>query len=169
MRPNKILNFLSIKDILELVNYDSSTGSFHSAKNTHIRKKGEVIGSNNNGYIRIFLSGRYFPAHRLAWIIHYGAEPNGLIDHINGVKNDNRISNLREVDVSQNAINSKIKSDNKSGCKAVFWNKRKSRWYVTPRLDGKKIYLGSFINKQDAINAYCEFSRKHHGEYRRIN
>ncbi|AIN18817.1 HNH endonuclease [Yersinia rochesterensis] len=171
MIARDISKIISISELKKLLSYNPEDGLFrwvgHQFKTI---KAGAIAGFNRPpGYVQININNKQILAHRLAWYYMTGENPCMAIDHINGDKKDNRISNLRLVNHSQNAINSNLKSDNKSGCKGVFWNKRKQRWYVTPRLNGKKIYLGSFINKTDAITAYCDFAREHHGEYQRTN
>jgi uncharacterized protein (DUF433 family) len=55
------------------------------------------------GYISVYYKGLNLKAHRIAWVLHYGGWPDNVIDHINGVKTDNRIENLRDVPQSVNA------------------------------------------------------------------
>lgn len=93
-------------------------------------------------------------------------------DHINGNKLDNRKKNLRTVTPSQNAVNSKIQKNNKSGYKGVSWKKRKNRksgiWSSYIRVNGKYIFIGEFHKKTDAINAFRTSALKYHGEYYRF-
>ncbi|MDA6380520.1 HNH endonuclease signature motif containing protein [Escherichia coli] len=70
----------------------------------------------------IMINGKAYPAHRLAWLIVYGTMPDGFIDHINRVRTDNRISNLRLVTHSENMQNRKIQKNNKSGYRGVSWD-----------------------------------------------
>lgn len=171
MIAKDISELISISELRNLISYNPEDGVFRW-KNHPFKTfpAGSVAGIHKPpGYLQIYIKGKKVLAHRLAWYYMTGENPpvSMSIDHINGIQNDNRICNLRLATQSQNSMNSKISSSNKSGCKGVFWNKRKQRWYVTPKLNGKKLYLGSFINKSDAINAYCEFAREHHGEYLR--
>jgi hypothetical protein len=70
--------------------------------------KGRVVSSRQSGgYVTVGYLGRGYKAHRLAWILHYGNWPNGEIDHRNGLRFDNRISNLRDVTHQQNQMNQK--------------------------------------------------------------
>jgi hypothetical protein len=113
------LNFNRLREALA---YDPETGIFtwrvRASKNTHI---GEVAGCPrpNAGYIRISLDGAMHYAHRLAWGYVYGAWPEGQIDHINGVRADNRISNLRSVSSSTNNHNLHKKPANSTGYTGV--------------------------------------------------
>ena len=74
--------------------YDPSTGLIYPRKIKHPSKAGMPIGTLSvTGYIRICINGPSIPAHRLAWALHYGVWPSGVIDHINGVKEDYKIAN----------------------------------------------------------------------------
>lgn len=110
----------------------------------HVDRQGYKIGS---------VLGIHTVAHRVAWAIYHGRWPTGEIDHINHVKSDNRIENLREVCSFGNAQNRSQNRNNKSGFTGVCWNKAASRWRATIRADGKIKFLGEFLNKEDAIAA----------------
>ena len=73
------------------------------------------------------------------------------MDHINRNKKDNRLANLRITNKSINAYNSKMRTDNTSGYKGVWYRKDTGKWVAEIRKDQKKIILGNFIDKQDAI------------------
>jgi hypothetical protein len=91
--------------------------------------------------------------HRIAWAIYHGSDiPEGLqIDHINGDPCDNRIDNLRTVTIQGNAQNRCKPSNNTSGVVGVSYNKREKRWRSYIKIEGKQKHIGSFINKEDAI------------------
>lgn len=92
--------------------------------------------------------------------------PNEMyVDHINGVITDNRKSNLRIVNKSQNAMNSKIYSNNSSGVTGVCWNSDISKWTSHIKINYKRIILGHFENKDDAILARKEAEQKYFGEF----
>lgn len=76
------------------------------------------------GYVIIYITGKVYKAHRLAWIYIHGAHPENLIDHINGNRSDNRISNLRQATTSQNLYNKRMYSTNSSQVKGVHWYSR---------------------------------------------
>ncbi|MCJ2709130.1 HNH endonuclease, partial [Escherichia coli] len=98
--------------VLSVVDYNPSSGDFHwrwrrGRERTTLTwnsrfafKKCSSI--NSDGYLMIMINGKAYPAHRLAWLIVYGTMPDGFIDHINRVRTDNRISNLRLVTHSEN-------------------------------------------------------------------
>lgn len=105
-----------------------------------------------HGYLRVGIGRRYFRAHQLAWVLHYGKWPDGSIDHINGSKADNRVTNLRIVSQTANARNASRRRDNRSGTTGVSWNGRK--WCVQIPQTGKRgRHLGYFSNLEDAVAA----------------
>jgi hypothetical protein len=123
------------------------------------RKNGAVAGGlHKSGYRQIKINDIQYPAHRLIWIYHYGSINEDLqIDHINGVKNDNRLENLRLVTVQQNCYNrSKLKA------KGYSWSINNKKWQASIWLNGKSKYLGSFLNELDARNAYLSECLTHH-------
>ena len=89
------------------------------------------------------------------------------VDHKHGenTKNDNRKSNLRICTSSQNNMNRKIFSNNKSGCTGVIWNKDTNKWIAYITVNKKRIHLGSFINFKDAKQARKEAEEKYFGEW----
>ena len=91
------------------------------------------------------------------------------VDHINSNSLDNRKSNLRICSNSQNSKNRSIGSNNRSGYKGVFFHKRSKSWQAMIRVDGKRLWLGSFKNKKDAAIKYNQSAKENHGEYAKIN
>ena len=90
-----------------------------------------------------------------------------IIDHINGNTLDNRKENLRVCTVAENARNSKTRGNNKSGYKWVYFNKKTNKFCSGIKVNGKLIYLGKYATPQEAHAAYCEASKKYHGEFGR--
>lgn len=127
----------------------------------------EAFKANNSGYKH----GRVFNipivAHRAIWAIMTGEWPAAEIDHINGIRNDNRWCNLRSATRCQNSYNKALSSRNSSGIKGVHWHTRDKRWNARIRADGKEIHLGSFMTPADAQSAYDKASAELHGEFRR--
>ena len=90
--------------LLTALQYDPETGHFTWQINHPRVRRGMVAGAKNaGGYVHIKVCGRDYYAHRLAWFFTFGRWPVDTIDHINGVKSDNRISNLRELSREQNS------------------------------------------------------------------
>ena len=99
--------------------------------------------------------------HRL--VTH--AKDGQQVDHINLDITDNRKCNLRNVTKSQNGMNHVKPTNNTSGTVGVYWNKSKGLWEACIIENNNRIYLGSFINKNDAINMRKEAEQKYFGEY----
>jgi hypothetical protein len=157
--PNHSVSFEEMAIVLR---YDPSEGMFYwlqdVAKNV---KKGDCAGClEPNGYVSIRYKGKGYKAHRLAWLLSYKTWPTFLIDHINGQKNDNRLSNLREATVSQNGQNRKVNKSNKTGFKGVSPYFKKFKAEI--KHSGKSLFLGLFDTPQEAANAYAEAACKFH-------
>jgi hypothetical protein len=87
------------------------------------------------------------------------------IDHINGDKLDNRKCNLRIATASENAVNSKMRVNNTSGYKGVFWHKHSGKWMASITKNKKHIYLGLFESKHEAVKAYDTKAIELFGEF----
>jgi hypothetical protein len=145
---------LTQRELKKLLHYSPETGALTWKKKVSQRTSvGDIAGSLCNGYTRISIDGCDYLAHRLAWLYVYGAFPTKELDHINRVRNDNRISNLREVSSSENSRNRTLNKNNSSGYPGVRWNKQMARWVARINIKNKRIHLGSFIKKEDAVFA----------------
>lgn len=109
-------NELDFKNyILNNFIYNSETGEI---KRTDRRSS---CGSlDKDGYLIIKIKGKQFKSHRIAWLLHYGVFPTKIIDHINRIKTDNRIKNLREVDYKTNNNNKIFKPNEKTGVSGIY-------------------------------------------------
>jgi hypothetical protein len=152
----------------ETLAYDPVTGIFTRRVSNLARwKVGSEAGSLHSlGYRIIAVDGVMYRAHRLAWLYVHGQWPDGLLDHANGDRADNRIANLRPATVSQNKANSKLRSDNKSGFKGVYASEL-GGWRAEIRCDGKLHYLGRFGTPELAHAAYVAAARRFFGEFAR--
>ena len=139
--------------------YDPLTGKFWREAGT----------ANRVGYRQIWFQGKQHMEHRVAWFLHYGEWPDKQIDHINGVRDDNRISNLRLATNSQNQCNRKRPSNNTSGFKGVSWNPQREAWQVTIRYKGTNKNLGYYSTREQAADMYNSAALRHHGEFARID
>lgn len=98
-----------------------------------------------------------------------GKAPNGKVtDHINGNPLDNRKDNLRFCTQGENLRNTKIRKDNKSGHKGVYFVKRKRKFCALITVNGNTKYLGEFVLKDEAAEAYIRASEHYHGNFRRL-
>ena len=105
------------------------------------------------GYRHGAIYNRLFYAHRVAWAIYRGAWPSDQIDHKNGVRSDNRMSNLRDVAQFVNQRNAKMRVDNTSGHVGVVWNGQCRKWQARIQVKGKRKHLGYFDDITGAVNA----------------
>ena len=108
---------------------------------------------STEGYLRGKVFGKFYSTHRLVWAMHYGEWPTSPIDHINGNRADNRITNLRVVPISENNKNSCRRSDNSSGSAGVVWCRTQRKWRAGITLAGKFVHLGRFKTIEDAVAA----------------
>ena len=114
---------------------------------------GTEAGSlHKSGYLHVSFDGKKHKLHRLIWEYHNGSQPEGVIDHINGDKADNRIENLRDVSQQTNCQNMKPRDNavisgvykrNKRGCES---------WYASISIDGMKKHL---LSTKDLFEAIC--------------
>jgi hypothetical protein len=135
--------------------YNYQDGNFYTVVPQANRNKiGDMVGRvQSNGYVRISIKRKFFQAHRLVWLWHNKIMPAIGIDHINNVKSDNRIQNLRLADQSLNARNvRKARSTSKTGTLGVVASGSKFAAVITH--DGKTTWLGSYETIADASEAY---------------
>jgi hypothetical protein len=142
-------------------------GGEQSAKWFNENMAGKPAGSGSGGYVRIQINGLTFAAARVAWALYHGEWPVGEIDHINCVKFDNRIANLRVASRAENSRNKCVRSKNKLGVKGVHFDARKKRYVVQLKLLGKTIYRKRFRTIDEAAAAYAAAARQYHGEFAR--
>ena len=162
---------LTQEELKKLLHYNPDTGVFTWRVSRGRNKAGNVAGhvSKNSGYVEIRLGKKLFKAHRLAWLYMTGEWPREGIDHINGVKDNNRWVNLREATHRQNAYNRGGMKGSSSNHKGVSWVKRDKKWFVRARSPAKHLNLGYFNCEHEAALVYNQFALKHHGEYALFN
>jgi hypothetical protein len=104
-------------------------------------------------------------AHRLAWAFVNGEFPKSDIDHVNGIKTDNRIENLRLATRSENQCNRGKHANNKSGFKGVNWNQSVKKWAARCMVNGKRTHIGYFDDVALAAAAYQQVAVSLHGRF----
>ena len=154
----------SAQRLTELFKYIPKTGEF-IWRVPGPNRRGIAGTTHVKGYRQIRIDGILYMAHRVAWMMTYGCWPAGQLDHINGDKADNRITNLREATNGQNKANTfKAQKNSISGIKGVHqW--RSDRWTAQIRADGKRYYLGSFKTPEEARMAYADAAARYFGEF----
>jgi hypothetical protein len=166
MNQDEVFYSKSTPCIMKVGDYDVLIDAEDAYK---IQKMGPWRVSNCRGklYVRNYkiVAGRQVQTmmHRIISNALEGAE----VDHINGNTLDNRKENLRLCTHSENIKNQKLRSNNKSGYKGVYFCKNNQKWRSSIRVNGKKFYLGSFNNPEEAYASYCDASKKYHGEFGR--
>jgi hypothetical protein len=149
-----MLDKLTYERLLEVLRYEPETGVFVWKVCRGRMKAGTVAGRLGvDGYYQIGIDKNLYFAHRLAWLYVYGYMPENSIDHINKVKGDNRIRNLREVSHQCNLRNSKRACNNTSGVCGVYWDKKCNKWRVGINVNYKNKYLGHYDDFDDAVCA----------------
>jgi hypothetical protein len=145
-----------------ILSYDPETGAFKwTVRRPGVKLKADRAGSiDRHGHRQLRIDGRILFAHRLAFLYMTGEWPQGDIDHINGVRDDNRWRNLRDVPHAVNVQNRrKPQRNNTSGYLGVSWDKRARKW--VPQLNGAG-WLGAFDDPAEAHQAYLTAKRKFH-------
>lgn len=114
-------------------------------------KEGDVVGSMSaSGYLQVRIANSNYPLHRIIWVMIYGYMPENFIDHINRVRDDNRLCNLREVSSYCNMRNASRQKRNRSGVTGVCWTKDEV-WQVTISDFNRSTYLGRFNVFTEAV------------------
>lgn len=156
------------EELKDIVSYDKNTGFFYWVEKPRFQniqagsKAGWVAKS---GYAKIKIKGRTYSAHRLAWFYVYGEWPKNEIDHINEIKTDNRIVNLRDVTKIVNQRNQHSpRKHNKTGFAGVYFKKDKNKFVAQIETGNGKKHIGYFSNPQDAHAAYLVAKNKYHGD-----
>lgn len=155
------------EQLKQVLSYDESTGIF-TWLSSHSRnaRTGGTAGSKSDkcggGYVSIRVCGYYCGAHRLAWLYVYGKWPSGEIDHINGNKRDNRISNLRDVTRRVNRENQRGGRHSKNVGAPLGAFPYRTGWKSKIVVRGKQHHLGYFATSEEAHAAYVNAKRQLH-------
>lgn len=152
------------KELMEYLSYDPETGIFKWLKGYRNRNVGKIAGFiDHEGYRQITFKKRIWRAHHLAWFYVHGEFPKTIMDHKDGIKDNNAIDNLREVTFSGNSCNQrKAHKDSTYGLLGADFNKNKNRFRARIQINGKRISLGGFATAEEAHEAYLEAKRRLH-------
>jgi len=151
--------------IRSAISYDPQTGEFRWLRKKSGCRSSLISGHKNKrlGYVQIGVNRKVYYAHRLAWLLTFGDWPTGAIDHINGDRSDNRISNLRLADARLNAENLRRPTAiNTSGYLGVTHCRDTGRWVAQIGVGGKHLHLGRFDTPESASVVYLAAKRKYH-------
>jgi len=167
--------------LLKLLRYDPDTGKLvwrerspdmfsddgtHTAEvrcggwNKRFSGKPAFASDTGHGYLEGFICNDKFLAHRIIWKLVTGHDPE-FIDHINGVRSDNRFCNLRTVSIRENSMNTKIRARNRSGCHGVTWRPESSNWRAMIKVGAKFMHLGHYDDVEEAIRVRRAAERKY--------
>lgn len=156
---------LTAEQLKHKFSYDPETGIFTKIRSIHGNPCSiEKTTPNVHGYIVFAIGKTRYLAHRLAWLYVYGEHPLQNIDHINGVKTDNRIANLRDVSQQINVQNQHLGSrSNRSGFAGI--KKSLQKWSARIQVGSQSTHLGNFPTQELAHAAYVEAKRKLHAGF----
>lgn len=176
---------LTFSEISKLLKYEPGTGKLFwlprpvevctseaEAKrwNSRFAEKEAFQTIDSDGYFKGAIMCRHFRAHRVVWLLHYREWPKNQIDHINGIKTDNRICNLRDVTPAENSKNQRASIKNTSGFRGVYWNKNDGKWQSYIRENGRSKHLGVFTDFNEAVAARqkAEVEQGYHQNHGRV-
>jgi hypothetical protein len=156
---------LTAEQLRTALDYEPDIGTFRWRETyTNSVKVGDVAGSlHSKGYVHIWIRNAPHYAHRLAWLYVYGEWPTGMLDHINGDKADNRISNLRLATPTLNQQNmrkaSKLSGTGLLGAQVCRFT---GLYRARIRVDGRSVEIGRFRTAIEAHEAYVATKRRLH-------
>lgn len=172
---------LTQEKLIELINYDSETGIFTwknrsenyfcnpgYCKAWNKRYAGKKTGNmSSTGCLQICIDDVRYMAHRLAWLYIHGDMNSECIDHINGDRTDNRLSNLRPATFVQNLMNAPSIAKRETGVRGVYWDKRGKCWRAACSISRKRVWLGKYYSLFDAAAARKSYEANNYAEYSR--
>ncbi len=153
------------EEIREFLVYDKGKLLWSQKPSIRINVGSEAGHVTAKGYLKVRFRGKGYLSHRVVWFLKKNEQPPKLLDHINNIKTDNRIENLRAATDTQNQHNCKLSSANKSGVKGVHWNKRKSKWQVRVMVAGVNKHIGYYTTLGAAEVAAQQARENLHGSY----
>lgn len=156
-------NAITQAELQKLIDYDPSTGIVRwKLRDGYLRWNakyaGKIAGSlkKSDGYMNIGINGQTLRLHRVIWILMNGDDSFEHIDHINGIRTDNRLENLRAVSRQQNMQNRPLSYMNTSGHIGVSWNRSAQKWQAQIKYSRRSFYLGLFDDLEKAVEVRKE-------------
>eukprot|EP01034_Spumella_vulgaris_P038499 gene38499-47544_t len=150
----------------ELLHYDAASGAltWKVAISSRVKSGDTAYSEPNRGYFYVRIFTAKYPAHRIAWAIAMGEYPVGEIDHINGHRSDNRLSNLRDVSHQTNNENRRLPNPGKISCKLLgaTYDEAADSWKAQISKGGKNIHIGRYSSAEEAHAAYLDAKRRLH-------
>ena len=154
---------LTHADLLRVLSYSPTSGEFVWLIAASNNPPGSRAGGLTRGYRTIGIAGWRYRANRLVWFWMTGRWPEHNVDHRNGVKDDDRWDNLRDVTQRLNLQNQRAPgAANTSGFLGVSWSKKLGCWRANITTPEKQILLGRFPTAESASSAYLEAKRRLH-------
>ena len=161
---------LTFEKAKELFVYDRETGIIKWRKRLSNSQRADLVAgcTRGNGYTQIRFKGKPYYAHRIAMLLSFGFCDDELeIDHINHVRNDNRLSNLRFVTSTGNSRNRSMDSRNTTGATGVYYRKDRRKYVARIAIDGVYIFLGEFVTLEEAakVRKVAEIKYKYNANH----
>lgn len=152
--------------VRELFDYNPETGdlTWRNPRTNRLKPGMKAANLDSKGYLRVTIGRRQYRVHRVIWLYVYGSAPDGLIDHKNRIRTDNRLVNLRISDELQNVANRGVHKNNKTGYKGVFVSKP-GKFTAQIMHNRKAKHLGYFKTAEEAHAAYISAAKRLFGEF----
>ena len=156
---------LGYEEVAKLFTYDRESGVLYwRIRNGNHTRRNYVAGSikgNNNGYRRVRIKGKNYMEHRIIMMLCFGHIPeNAEIDHINHVRDDNRLANLRFATQRENLRNQSVSSKSTTGVTGVYFNKTRNKFIAQIKVNRQVHYLGCYNTLEEAAAARAEANLK---------
>ena len=155
---------LTQEQALHLFEYRDGNVFWKNTTHGKIKIGSQVGFLNDAGYYQVSIYGKKYRVHQIVYLMQNGYIPKE-IDHINTIKTDNRIENLREATRVQNMYNKNLSSRNTSGFKGVSWKEKIKKWQVAINVNGKRKYIGVYEDLELADLVATEARDKYHGKF----
>ena len=158
---------MTYEQVNELFVYDPETGELRNRVDRGYQAKAGTLAGcrKGEGYFYVKVRGKEYLIHRVAWLLTHGVWPAAQIDHVNGVRDDNRMANLRESTNAENGRNRGAQTNNSTGFKGVNWDKNSRKYKAQIRVQGKNTHLGLFTSPKEAHAAYQSAAYANHGAF----